>query len=50
MSRAGDEDIGLADRLQAGICLNFDLPLATRNRKHFDRVEGLRLVDVPADG
>jgi tRNA(fMet)-specific endonuclease VapC len=48
--RGAGQDIGLADCLQAGICLNFDLPLATSNRKHFDRVEGLRLVDVPARG
>ena len=40
--------IGFADCLQAGICLRHDLPLATRNRRHFDRVEGLRLVDVDA--
>jgi tRNA(fMet)-specific endonuclease VapC len=38
--------IGFADCLQAGICLRHDLPLATRNRKHFDRIAGLRLVDV----
>lgn len=38
--------IGLADCLQAGVCLRHGLPLATRNRKHFDRVEGLELVDV----
>lgn len=44
--RAAGNDIGMADCLQAGICLNFDLPFATRNRKHFDRVEGLRLFDV----
>ncbi|MCV7402034.1 type II toxin-antitoxin system VapC family toxin [Mycobacterium fragae] len=44
--RAAGKDIGMADCLQAGICLNFDLPFATRNRKHFDRVEGLRLFDV----
>jgi tRNA(fMet)-specific endonuclease VapC len=44
--RGAGQDIGLADCLQAGICLNFDLPFATRNREHFDRVGGLRLVDV----
>jgi tRNA(fMet)-specific endonuclease VapC len=44
--RGAGQDIGLADCLQAGICLNFDLPFATRNRKHFNRVEGLRLLDV----
>ena len=46
--RGAGQDIGLADCLQAGICLNRDLPFATRNRKHFDRVERLRLVDVGA--
>lgn len=45
LNKAGST-IGFADCLQAGICLRHDLPLATRNRKHFDRVEGLRLVDV----
>jgi tRNA(fMet)-specific endonuclease VapC len=44
--RRDGQDIGLADCLQAGICLNFDLPLATRNRKHFDRVDGLRLHEA----
>lgn len=44
--RRGGQDIGLADCLQAGICLTFDLPLATRNRKHFERVDGLRLHEV----
>ncbi|MGH3786800.1 MAG: type II toxin-antitoxin system VapC family toxin [Pseudonocardiaceae bacterium] len=45
LSKAGSA-IGFADCLQAGICLRHNLPLATRNRKHFDRVHGLRLVDV----
>jgi tRNA(fMet)-specific endonuclease VapC len=46
--RGNGQDIGLADCLQAGICVNFDLTLATRNRKHFDRVSGLRLLDIAA--
>jgi tRNA(fMet)-specific endonuclease VapC len=46
MLRGAGQDIGLADCLQAGICLNFDLDFATRNRKHLDRVTGLRLFDV----
>lgn len=46
--RGAGQDIGLADCLQAGICLRFDLPFATRNRKHFDRVEGLQLFDLAA--
>jgi tRNA(fMet)-specific endonuclease VapC len=36
--------IGLRDALIAGTCLRFELPLATRNRRHFERVEGLLLV------
>ncbi|WP_067971530.1 type II toxin-antitoxin system VapC family toxin [Mycolicibacter icosiumassiliensis] len=46
--RSAGEDIGMADCLQAGICLRYALPLATRNRKHFSRVAGLRLFDVDA--
>ena len=38
-------DIGVRDSLLAGTCLRFDLPLATRNIRHFAQVEGLRLVD-----
>lgn len=38
--------IGIKDCLQAGICLRFDLPLATRNARHFERVKGLRLEAV----
>lgn len=40
------QGIGFAACLQAGTCLRHDLPLATRNRAHFGRVEGLELVDV----
>jgi predicted nucleic acid-binding protein len=36
----------MADCLQAGTCLRFDLPFATRNRKHFERIDGLRLEPV----
>jgi tRNA(fMet)-specific endonuclease VapC len=35
--------IGMADSLIAGICLENDGILLTRNRKHFERVPGLRL-------
>jgi tRNA(fMet)-specific endonuclease VapC len=38
--------IGMADSLIAGIALLNDLALLTRNRKHFERVEGLSLVPV----
>jgi tRNA(fMet)-specific endonuclease VapC len=44
--RALGQGIGFADSLQAGICLRHDLPLATRNRKHFDRIPGLPLADI----
>ena len=46
--QAAGTGIGLADCMQAGICLRYGLPLATRNRKHFERVEGLQLIDVEA--
>jgi tRNA(fMet)-specific endonuclease VapC len=36
-------DIGVADSLVAGICLRQDGTLLTRNRAHFEGVEGLRL-------
>ena len=47
LERAGDR-IGVKDALIAGVCRRFDLPLATRNVRHFQRVPGLRLVEVPA--
>ncbi|MDN5918333.1 MAG: type II toxin-antitoxin system VapC family toxin [Pseudonocardia sp.] len=43
---ARGEPIGFADNLQAGICLRHELPFATRNRKHFDRVVGLEPVQL----
>jgi len=38
--------IGMADSLIAGIALENDLPLLTRNQKHFAEIQGLRLVPV----
>jgi tRNA(fMet)-specific endonuclease VapC len=38
--------IGMGDSLIAGIALAHRLPLATRNRKHFERVEELQLLDA----
>ena len=38
--------IGMGDSLIAGIALAYDLPLFTRNRKHFDRVPGLNLAEI----
>lgn len=38
--------IGMADSLMAGIALVNDLALLTRNRKHFEHVEGLQLLPL----
>ncbi len=38
--------IGMADSLIAGIALVHDLPLMTRNRRHFEEIEGLQIVDM----
>ena len=40
------QSINMGDSLIAGIALANDLPLLTRNRKHFSRVPNLRLVDL----
>jgi tRNA(fMet)-specific endonuclease VapC len=47
--RGSGQEIGMADCMQAGVCLRHDLPLATRNRKHFERIPALRLVDIDAE-
>ncbi len=44
--RATGRGIGFADCLQAGTCMRYRIPFATRNRKHFERVEGLALLDI----
>jgi tRNA(fMet)-specific endonuclease VapC len=38
--------IGMADSLIAGIVLAHDGILLTRNRRHFERVEGLKLASL----
>ena len=38
--------IGMADSLIAGIALTADLALLTRNRRHFERVEGLMFAPL----
>ena len=45
LARSG-VSIGMADSLIAGIALANGLPLLTRNRKHFENVEGLRLLPL----
>ena len=42
LARAG-AGIGMADALISGICLEHDAILLTRNRRHYERVRGLRL-------
>lgn len=44
--RADGRDIGVFDCLQAGTSLRYGVPLATRNRKHFERVADLAIVDL----
>lgn len=41
--------IGMGDYLIAGICLARSAVLLTRNRSHFDRVEGLRVGQLEED-
>jgi len=43
LQKAG-ESVGMADSLIAGIVLLHGATLLTRNRRHFERVSGLRLV------
>lgn len=40
------EPIGMADYLIAGLCASKSISLLTRNRKHFERVPSLELVDL----
>jgi len=40
------EGIGMADSLIAGIVLTHDAQLLTRNRRHFERVPALAVVDL----
>jgi len=42
--RGDGRGIDVRDALQAGVCLDADLPLVTRNVRHFERVPGLRVV------
>lgn len=43
------EGIGMADSLIAGIVLVHDGMLLTRNRRHFERVEGLTLATLSSE-
>lgn len=41
-----NQQIGLKDIFIAATCLVHDLPLLTVNIRHFDRIEGLQLIDL----
>jgi tRNA(fMet)-specific endonuclease VapC len=43
--RAAGAAIDVRDAMQAGICLEADAPLVTRNVRHFARVAGLEVVE-----
>ncbi len=43
---AAGSKIGMADYLIAGICITHSALLLTRNRRHFERVPGLRFEDL----
>ncbi|MBI5047876.1 MAG: type II toxin-antitoxin system VapC family toxin [Deltaproteobacteria bacterium] len=39
-------DIGVKDSFIAGICEAHNLPLLTRNIKHFNRIPNLKLISL----
>ncbi len=43
--RAAGTGIDIRDAMQAGICLEADAPLVTRNIRHFARVPGLQVAE-----
>lgn len=43
--RSSGGGLEIRDAMQAGICIDAGAPLVTRNRRHFERVDGLRAVD-----
>lgn len=43
--RASGSAIDVRDAMQAGICLQADAPLVTRNVRHFSRVPGLQVTE-----
>lgn len=42
-----NQGIGLPDLLIAATALHFELPMLTLNRRHFERVPNLALLDIP---
>jgi tRNA(fMet)-specific endonuclease VapC len=43
--RSFGSGIDVRDAMQAGICLQADVPLVTRNVRHFSRVPGLQVTE-----
>ena len=39
------KQIALADLFIAATAINYDLPFATLNKKHFDRIDTLKIID-----
>ncbi len=39
------KQIGMADLFIAATAISTSLPLSTLNKKHFDRIDGLKLID-----
>lgn len=46
--QAAGQAIGMGDSLIAGIALAHEATVFTRNRKHFERVTGLNLIEIEA--
>jgi len=45
--RQRGEPLPMADLAVAGVCLELEASLLTRNRRHFRRIAGLRLEEAP---
>ncbi|MBB6111698.1 hypothetical protein/tRNA(fMet)-specific endonuclease VapC [Mucilaginibacter lappiensis] len=41
-----NKQIGIADLFIAAIAISNNLPIATLNKKHFDRIDNLLLIDI----
>jgi tRNA(fMet)-specific endonuclease VapC len=44
--KSQNAQIGLADLLIGATAVRYDLPLATLNRRHFERIPNLSLIDI----
>jgi tRNA(fMet)-specific endonuclease VapC len=46
--REEGNEIGMRDAMQAAMCIDVDLPLITRNVRHFERIDGLETLHPEA--